>query len=477
MKKEKAQPKQKPEKKEKDKNSGNAVTWEDLIMNFSFEKLTRLSEKQFIVLFMVVAGIFIASYMYLQPKSVAMYDDGLGLAADMLKKETAEEKFKRENKNIKLPDGSALTPDFIAKQTKLEKNIPFGDKQMEYIVRLPVNWRQSNFAKYGLPGEEDYSILTNIARYFGPAIEDQLPFFWLEVEKLRRFLTAESYLRSYMIKRGTVPETIIVRSETEAEALYIDSRDNRSYAVRSIFRMEGPYVIMATVGAPVQFYSEYKDVMGLIMKSFDLVNPIPGQIEKINTHKLLNVLKFDYYDSWQIRNEQAQTALNPSTELHNILEVEFDNRTRGANRGLAIKKEPVQGLIFVNAWRVRNAHKAQNPMDVINAKLADIKHVLDPTPLETKQLTLKSDFNSIEQRQYRALVDRYVRQDEFDIIMSEETKTENEVWVTVMDNGYYSVWLTMITPLRDTNYLTWAKNKAAYDLLIRSITVRSAPKD
>ena len=156
MKKEKAPPKQKPEKKEKDKNSGNGVTWEDLIMNFSFEKLTRLSEKQFIVLFMVVAGIFIASYMYLQPKSVAVYDDGLGLAAETLKKETAEEKFKRENKNIKLPDGSALTPDFIAKQTKLEKNIPFGDKQMEYIVRLPVNWRQSNFAKYGLPGEEEW---------------------------------------------------------------------------------------------------------------------------------------------------------------------------------------------------------------------------------------------------------------------------------------------------------------------------------
>jgi hypothetical protein len=78
---------------------------------------------------------------------------------------------------------------------------------------------------------------------------------------------------------------------------------------------------------------------------------------------------------------------------------------------------------------------------------------------------------------HTALVNRYIRKDDFDIIKSEETKTRQEVWITILDNGYYRTYLTLITPLKDTNYVVWARNMAAYDLLIKSLQARTAPKE
>jgi hypothetical protein len=49
-------------------------------------------------------------------------------------------------------------------------------------------------------------------------------------------------------------------------------------------------MLMSSVGVPIESYSDYKDMMGLILNSFDLVNPPEGQIEEILDYKLLNVL-------------------------------------------------------------------------------------------------------------------------------------------------------------------------------------------
>src|SRR5690606_39819677 len=65
-----------------------------------------------------------------------------------------------------LPDGSGVPTQIVAENTQITQQVPFGDKELEFQVRLPSSWVMSEFARYGLPEEEDYSILTNIARYF-----------------------------------------------------------------------------------------------------------------------------------------------------------------------------------------------------------------------------------------------------------------------------------------------------------------------
>jgi hypothetical protein len=366
-------------------NGKEPVTWEDLIVNFSFDKIGRMSEIQMMVAAGVVAAfvLFCYFYMFTTPTVVSENMD-MNAVLEKTVAETAEEKFKRENKNVNLPDGSNVPANIVEENTRLEKQVPFGDVSMEYMVRLPNNWASSNFARYGLPGEEDYTILTNIARYFGPAIEDSRPFFWLEVQKLRRFITAEAFTRAYMLKRGIAPQALIPRSETEAEALYVDVRDFRSYAMRTIFRIEGKYMVMASVGVPIEAYKDYKDMMGLILRSFDLINPPEGQIEQIKEHKLLNVLRFKYYESWLPKNEFAQTAIRPSVELHNPQDV---NNPKG---------DLLAGIILVNSWRISNNFDAKLPMQEIADRLQGLSMVIqDAETQPTQDLSIRDSLPAL----------------------------------------------------------------------------------
>jgi hypothetical protein len=379
--------------------------------------------------------------------------------------ESAERKFKRESQNAKLPDGSAIPLKEVEEKTQLTQQVPFGDKELEFQVRLPKNWVMSQFARYGLPGEENYSVLTNIARYFGPAIEDQRPFLWVEAERENKYMTAETWARAYMIKRGIAPQTIETSSSTDTQVLYVDVRDFQSYAMRTLFHVEGDTMVLISFGVPIQSYKDYKDMMALSLNSFKILRPINRQIEEIKDYRLLSVLKFKYYASWLPKNEFTDSTLHPSVELHNPQVVNNE------------KNDVLQGLVLINIWRKTEQFSPKDNMQAITDRLQELSMTIK-APLEPpKALPLRDDFIKITQAPYTALVNTYIRKDQFDIIKSEESKTQQEVWITTLDNGYYVAYLTLITPLQTTNYLVWAQNMAAYELLINSLDVRNAPKN
>ncbi len=442
-------------------------------MHFSMDKVMQMSEKQMTIAAVVVIGFFVVVYNYvfatpeINPNEMGQ---PIGITLESPKNaggETAEDKFRRENKNVTLPDGSKVPADMINHGTHFAREAPFGDKMMEYMVRMPNDWVQSNFARYGLPGDETYAIMTNIARYYGPAIEDARPFFWLEAQKLKRFVTAETYVRTYMLKNGITPVALEATSEKRAEALYVDTRDGRNYAIRTRYNIEGPYIVIASVGIPVSSYNTYKDMAGLVLRSFQLVTPIPGQIEEIIERKLLNVVRYKYYASWLMRNENILSALHPSVELYNPQEI------------VTGKPNILQGMMFLDAWRMTANLDPKTPLNDVKQKLLAIRMELqdqEPMQPETK-LPLRDKYTSITQNRYRALVKRGTRKDEFDIVKSEETKTYQEVWITVLDNGYYRAYLTLVTPLEETDYSVWAQNMAAYTLLINTLQLRPAPTE
>lgn len=379
--------------------------------------------------------------------------------------ETAEQRFKRENKDAKLPDGSALSAETIKEKTQLTQQTPFGDKELEFRIRLPKNWVMSEFARYGLPGEEKYKVLTNIARYFGPTILDTRPFVWVETERMTRFMTAETWMQAYMIKRGISPQAVQVTDQKEVQALYVDIRDLQSYAVRTLFRIEGDLMVMTSFGVPIDYYNDYKDIMGLSLGSFSLVRSIERDVEMIKEYRLLNVIRFSHYLSWLPKNEWAESTLRPFLELHNPQE-------RWNEKG-----DKLQGIIFINVWRNGDIFTPEKNMEEIRQRLLRLNMTLLDDSKKTTELPLRRNFETITRYDYLARVNNYIRKDQFDIVKSEESMTNQEVSITVMDNGYYTAYITLVSPLRGTSYVIWAQNQAAYDLLLDTLDIRGAPSD
>lgn len=409
-------------------------------------------------------GYILYNFVWLQPVEQAPQTIQVGAPKPV---ETEEARFKRENKNVKLPDGSSLKPQEIAERTKVTQQIPFGDRELEFRVRLPSNWVMSEFARYGLPGEETYSVLTNIARYFGPAIEDARPFLWVEAERMKRFMTAETWARAYMIKRGISPEAMQINSESDIQALYVDVRDYRSYAMRTRFVINGDTMVMISFGVPIESYKPAKDVMGLTLNSFEFMRKIDRQIEEVKDYKLLNVIKFRHYASWLPKNEFSESTLRPSVELHNPQEY---NNPKG---------DLLQGLILINAWRKskQEGSDGNKELQEVKDRLQELRMTITNPDAPTEDLPLHGNFVSVKRTQYTALVNTYIRKNEFDIVKDDLAKTKQEIWITVLDNDYYVVYLTLITPLLSNNYVIWAQNMAAYDLLTKTLDVRGAPTD
>lgn len=429
-------------------------------------QIPKLSETQWA---MVAGAVFFVGYalynfVLMAPSGSGSESMGLTAPVQAITEETEEQRFKRENRN-KLPDGSAISRHELEQTTQVTQQVPFGDKEWEFRVRLPNNWVMSEFARYGLPGEEKYAVLTNIARYFGPAIEDARPFLWVEVERQKRYMTAEAWARAYMIKRGIAPQAIQVNSTADVQVLYVDVRDFRTYAVRTLFRVVGDTMVLVSFGVPIQVYNEFKDMMAVSLGSFHILRPNDRQIEEIKDYRLLNVLKFQYYASWLPRNEYSDSTLRPSIELHNPQPI--NNKSN----------ELLQGLIMVNVWRKSDQFTHEANMRVIQDRLQELSMILRDPISETKDLPLFNGFISIKQTPYVAQVNTYIRRDQFDIVKSEASKTQQEVWVTILDNDYYVAYLTMITPLQATNYVIWAQNMAAYDLLMKSIDIRKSPSN
>lgn len=393
---------------------------------------------------------------------VQSQDMGLRTPVEAPTQETDEQKFKRENKN-KLPSGTALSKKEIDEKTKVTQQVPFGDKELEFRVRLPKDWVMSEFARYGLPGEEKYAVLTNIARYFGPAIEDARPFMWVEVERQKRYMTSEAWARAYMIKRGIAPQAIQITSTTEVQVLYVDVRDFRTYAVRTLFKVVGDTMVMVSFGVPIQSYKEFKDIMAVSLNSFYILRPNEREIEEIKSYRLLNVLKFKYYNSWLPRNEYSDSTLHPSIELHSPQLVNNE------------RNDLLQGLIMVNIWRKSEQFSPESNMQVITDRLQELSMTLKEPLSPAKNLPVFNGYSKIVQAPYYAQVATYVRKDQFDIVKSDQSKTRQEVWITTLDNGYYVAYLTLITPLQPTNYVIWAQNMAAYDLLMKTIELKKAP--
>jgi hypothetical protein len=382
--------------------------------------------------------------------------------------ESAEERFKRENQNTQLPSGDALAPEFIQNETRITQEIPTGDRELAFQIRLPNDWRMSEFGNYGtIPGQETYAVLTNIARYFGPAIVDARPYLRVEVERMKRYLPADLWAHVYMTKRGIAPQAVQKDNEKDMQALYVEmNEDMRSFAVRSRFIIHGDTMMVISFGVPISSYKDFKDLMGLTLNSVNLPTPIDRPIEEIKEEKLLNVLSFNYYGaSWIPRNHFLESTLRPSLELHNPQE------------GYNPKNDKLQGLVLVNAWRKTGQFSPERAMKSIEERLAVMHTTLKKPPESKKDLPLFGNFTFAKQYEYLGQINAYTQRDKYDIIQSEESKAWRSIVITVLDNGYYQVYLTLVTPSREVDYIPWAQNMLGYELLLKSIQVRGAPTD
>jgi hypothetical protein len=372
---------------------------------------------------------------------------------------TAQQSF--EAKKLVLPKGEALPENFATERMKEVKENPFDDVELAYSFLVPKEWQQSNFARYGVPGQANYTILTNIARYFGPAIGTIPPIAWIEAHKLTRETTAEAYMTGYFFDRGITPEGVQIHNERHAEALFTAVEDRISYATRGTWIINGDTVVLLRIMVPSYAYSAMAQVMGVMANSFKLHYKILREIEPKTEGRLLNIASFKYLASWQLAQTEKSNPLQASIEIRNPSQ----------GRGL-------DGLIFLRASK-RNTNTKVEDLTLnfetwLNGRGYSLIKKTEP---EAAGPELAERFSFYAKKIKYVLginLATYIDQNDFGVVVDTSQLPQFEMNSVVLDNGNYVIHAALVTPPINTGYGRWAQNHFAFEQLLRSLVVKGA---
>ncbi len=371
----------------------------------------------------------------------------------------------REERKINLPDGSELGAEFVREQIKLISETPFEDKDLSFALRIPKTWNSSPLDRFVIPGmENDYSILTPVAKYSGPPIMSLQPFVEVKTVRLTKDIDLYPYAQIYFKEQAIAPETIQMRDDGSVDALYVQVfQGTQSYAIRARFFKQGDMAVSVHVALPLEAYGKYKHLLGLIINSFQFENPFVKDVEQKSSFRLLNILKFNHYESWVASNI---------------------NRTSTADASLKLIHQDKRGGVVNGAIYIRSIRKDRfTGIDLDAALKMEIKRIEDKGyrlsgSLGDKPLpdTLAESYPESVRKTYKVQPDDGNKanetQDDFSRVQYGSATTDVYLDTSIVSTPKYYVFFSMLSPTPDSNYRVWAQNQFGYRQTLDSLVIR-----
>ena len=357
-----------------------------------------------------------------------------------------------------LPDGSAISAQTIVERTEVTTNVPFGDYDLEYSIRLPKDWKPSKFTQFGEQKQDKYEVPTNIARYFGTSIVGVLPYLWIEAYRPKQEILLEDYVGMFMRKRGITPKAALYENAERIQITYIELEGAESFIKRSLFLLHGDKIVHVQFVIPFSSFQDMRSLVGLVLNSFKLTKVPEGELEPTKSTALLNVLKFDYPASWSEEYKSEESALYLRSVLHR-----YDFR------------EVLQGLISVDAIR-------KTELRTVPTEMARIRRSLERSGITIGEQLQSLSFPKSSQRShykfqtievYKAEKVQPEKVDEFGLVIEDAAKIDQEVWIAVAENTSHILIGLMVTTDRGTSFRDWALNRAALVKILETVNLRN----
>lgn len=330
-----------------------------------------------------------------------------------------------------------ITPENFKEQTEVFNDVPFGKPELEYKVNLPKDWVPRKISTD--QGEINPKLLGDIARILGPPVQDVRPWFIVQVIEIDNEIRAIHWLQDYMLKNGYVTKEETEVSETEANSMYVFTDDGNAFVVRATAQIHGNMVIFARLAVPVLGYQILQHMQDLSLKSFKMVSPARGRIEKRRTFSMMNALRFKYPLSWMVQNANFGNTERLSVELH----------SQDSHGNLA-------GLIRFRAYLKGKDLDMKEEEKIVREKLAENGINLSEV-LETHEpeLSRRGEFKLVKQEVYTVTFD--------------QAYIDQEFWLTQIEGDDFHYFIEMLTPARGEQFYDWARNSRTLELILRSI--------
>lgn len=325
------------------------------------------------------------------------------------------------------------------KSTKvIKQENPYGDSKLSYEFRVPKEWslnaQQAPIGSGGGNSPLSRSVLTIIAKYISAPKNLQRSTISIEAQELAYEVSAKNWFINFIINNGYSLSGLTEKSPREIEAMYVALENDVTYVVRTRAIMNGSRLIVVRYYLPQENYEEEKAMQAQVMASFRLLQPTAERIEKQETYGFLDQSYFSYPKSWKLKEKSILSIERMSA----LLTQEMTDRKTQILEG-HIKIKVVSRLLKTTlAQEIENFRKdLKIPHYSIGALIENVDYTYDPSiKIGKAQIYKLEPDDKVNMQAYEFLV-------------------------TVMQGDDYYYITSLITPSREQDFYTWAKNMEA----------------
>lgn len=367
-----------------------------------------------------------------------------------------------------------LTDETFLQQTEPYEETPANDQFLAYRVRLPIGWQRADDSfEQAKPDDIDedspefvvdselinlrndgkgapeapgggarnavsHQVLIKVATFFGSANLDSTSRFEIRAIKLEHEITARNWFLQFIINNGYVLQGMTEYSDRRVEALYALVEGDYSYYVRSIVELNGPRVTLISYYLPDKYWNQDRALQERVIKSFRFTNPDKSKVELSRTYAFFDMLEFDYPSSWRLQTPELYSIEGMDAKLLYSL----DQRTLAGEINIHIVSTELDTTL---------AQEVETLKDKIGEMGLRIGALIE-TPDKYKFRNHIS-FSRVEV--YRAN-------------NKKGTLVDYEYWLAIMAESRYYYMVSMLTPGRNAEFRTWARNTEAFEAIIES---------
>ena len=324
------------------------------------------------------------------------------------------------------------------------------DPAVNYRVRLPKNWIELPSPKTeGLSLNAE--LFSDISNYVSPARGDIRSRFRVRSLELKHLVSAENWFLNYTLSIGTTVDGIKVKSDRSLEAQYTILANGQTYTVRASAQISGSRIIVAEYLVPFEYAVDERDQQIWTMISFNLTSPDEKPIEDTGAYSFVDIVKFDYPQSWILYSPPITTIDRMEASILNLKSVSKDQIQK-----LDLDKAKLDGRVDV---RVVSKVMGTSEAD----EIANLKKELKEKGLSIGKLITPLEGVKLHPGVVTSKIDAYE-------IESEDGKLiKYEIWVGMLETKGRYYLITLITVGRQERFYVWAQNIETFKHVLRTL--------
>ena len=182
-----------------------------------------------------------------------------------------------------------------------------------------------------------------------------------------------------------------------------------------------------------------------VVESFELENVEDSVVEEFVSHQFLDVAEMKYPISWKIIKKPLRSANQISVDLFYTSKINSYST-----------KEILKGKMQIHLF-------TDYAIDDIESDIAIFK---DNVRIE--QLTIRDEIEEIEDFVVDESMD-LIEVKSYEAASNTDQIVDYEFWMVVMHGDGYYYYITLLTPERNTDYVSWARNTQTLKSVAKTI--------